>query len=96
MRGIYWAPNGPRLDLAQLNAFSLETRSFDPGVIGSAIARASATGAWLIFFAHDLSNDPTPYGCTPAMLRFVLEALAAHGVAAVTVDQALDRIAPTT
>ena len=95
MRGIYWAPNGPRLDLAQLNAFGLETRSFDRRVVAAAVARAAATRSWLIFFAHDIGDDPTPYGCTPAMLRFVLDTLAEHGVAAVTVDQALDRIAPS-
>lgn len=49
---------------------------------------------WLVFYTHDVSERPTPYGTTPA----VFETLVAHarscGCALLTVDEALDGMAP--
>ncbi len=90
-RGITPGLNGRVLDLGQVSAFPLEARSYDEAVVAAAIDRAADAGAWLVFFSHDVSEAPSPYGCTPAMLRFVLGALKDRNVAAVTVDEALDR-----
>lgn len=90
-RGITPGLNGAVVDLGQVRAFPLEARSYDQAVAGAAIDEAAAAGAWLAFFSHDVSEAPSPYGCTPAMLEFVLERLGSRGVAAVTVDEALDR-----
>ena len=49
----------------------------------------AAGGGWLIFFSHDVSDDPSPYGCTPVMLEHALATLAAAGIAALPVKHAL-------
>jgi peptidoglycan/xylan/chitin deacetylase (PgdA/CDA1 family) len=91
-RGICPGLNAGRLDLGQLRSFPLEARSYDPAVVAAAVRQAAeAPAAWLTFFSHDVSDTPSPYGCTPQMLRFVLDLLRDHGLPAVTVDQALDR-----
>ena len=90
-RGIYPGFNRGRIDLGQVRAFPLEARSFDEVTIRRAVAEAASSAAWLLFFSHDVSEAPSPYGCTPAMLRLVLDLLREHTVPAITVDQALDR-----
>ena len=40
---------------------------------------------WLIFTLHDVSASPSPFGCTPALLRAALEGAAARGFEIVTV-----------
>jgi peptidoglycan/xylan/chitin deacetylase (PgdA/CDA1 family) len=51
-----------------------------------------ANPGWLIFFAHDIANQPTEHGCTPhsfeALVRHVLET----GCKILTVNAALDRL----
>jgi len=89
-RGIYPGVNRGRLDLGQVRAFPLEARSYDSAVVAAAVHEASSAPAWLVFFSHDVSDDPSPYGCTPAMLRTVLDLLRDSAMPVVTVDRALD------
>ena len=30
---------------------------------------AVATNGWLIFYTHDVADTPSPWGCTPGLLR---------------------------
>ena len=45
---------------------------------------------WLIFYGHDVASEPSPYGCTPSLLRYALDAAARRNVAIMTVAGALD------
>jgi peptidoglycan/xylan/chitin deacetylase (PgdA/CDA1 family) len=47
---------------------------------------------WLILFTHDVSADPTMFGCTPETLERVIGRAKAHGCAVLTVDAALDAL----
>jgi len=47
---------------------------------------------WLIFFTHDISPRPTPYGCTAASFRLLVGYARARGCHVLTVDAALDRM----
>lgn len=47
---------------------------------------------WLIFFTHDVSSDPTMFGCTPETLERVIARAQAGGCAVLTVDAALDAL----
>ena len=76
VRGVHPRLNSGRADLALLNAMSIETRCWDPEKIARAIARARHDHAWLIFYTHDVSDAPSEYGSTPAMLSEVLDRLA--------------------
>jgi peptidoglycan/xylan/chitin deacetylase (PgdA/CDA1 family) len=76
VRGVHPGLNAGRADLALLNAMSMEKRCWDRDAITRAIARARHDRAWIIFYTHDVSDDPSPYGSTPGMLSEVLERLA--------------------
>ena len=89
VRGVHPGINQGRVDLGQLNAVGVEARNFREADITGAIARARANNAWVIFYTHDVSDSPNPYGATPGMLNFVLERLAAAGVEVLPVREAL-------
>lgn len=88
-RGIRAGVNSGWIDLAQLRAVPLEARRWRPDEIAAAIDTAKAQNGWLIFFTHDVSDTPTPFGCTPAMLAEVLERTLEAGVAFQPVKHAM-------
>ncbi len=90
-RGIRPGVNAGWIDLAQLRAVPLEHRRWVPAEIDAAVARATAAPGWVIFFTHDVSDTPSPFGCTPAMLAYALERLAEAGVETIPVRQAMAR-----
>jgi peptidoglycan/xylan/chitin deacetylase (PgdA/CDA1 family) len=51
-----------------------------------------ADPGWLIFFTHDISPTPTPYGCTPAAFERLVAHTVERGCSVLTVDAALDRL----
>lgn len=67
-RGIFGGVNGPVVDLNLLRANSLYG---DIGEIGpvTKLLSDSERGGWLIFYTHDVRDRPSPYGCTPALLK---------------------------
>jgi peptidoglycan/xylan/chitin deacetylase (PgdA/CDA1 family) len=90
-RGIRRGVNAGWIDLAQLNAIAIEHRRWRPDEIDLAIARAKADAGWLIFFTHDVDEAPTPFGCTPAMLRHVLDRLTTEDIEILPVKHAMAR-----
>jgi len=88
-RGIHPGLNGANTDLSQLKAIALERRSWQADRVERRIAAAKAAKGWLVFFSHDVSADPSPYGCTPAMLEHALEKAAEAGFALAPVREAL-------
>ncbi len=90
-RGIRPGVNAGSIDLAQLRAVPLEHRRWVPAEIDAAVAQAVAAPGWVIFFTHDVSEDPSPFGCTPAMLDYTLERLSEAGIETIPVRQAMAR-----
>jgi peptidoglycan/xylan/chitin deacetylase (PgdA/CDA1 family) len=90
-RGIRSGVNAGMIDLAQLKAVPLEHRRWRPDEVEAAIERAKAGPGWVIFFSHDVSDDPSPFGCTPQMLEFTLERLTRAGIEILPVKHALAR-----
>ncbi len=88
-RGIRPGVNAGRIDLAQLLAVPIEHRRWKPDEIRLAVEDARARNGWLILFTHDVSDDPSPFGCTPAMLTEVMAMLAAEQVPVVPVKHAM-------
>ena len=80
VRGVHPGVNVGAVDLAQLNAVSLETRLWDKGVIQAAIDRVLHDKGWLVLYTHDVSDDPSPYGSTPEMLDWALGRVAAADI----------------
>jgi peptidoglycan/xylan/chitin deacetylase (PgdA/CDA1 family) len=79
-RGIEPGINSGWMDLAQLRAVCLEPHILERFPISLLVDEVCAKKGWLIFVTHDVSGTPTPYGCTPAVLREALEAVRRAGV----------------
>lgn len=89
VRGVHPGINQGRIDLSQLNAVSLELRSWNRAWIARAIARAVAENGWIAFYTHDVSKTPTEYGSTPAMLAEALDRAIQAGIAILPMREAV-------
>jgi peptidoglycan/xylan/chitin deacetylase (PgdA/CDA1 family) len=89
LRGVHSGINAGRVDLAQLNAISLERRYWDEEKVQTAIQRALHDDGWLIFHTHDVSDAPSEYGSTPAMLDWTLSRLKEARIPVLPVREAL-------
>lgn len=91
-RGIQPGVNRGVIDLHFLHALPLiEPDSTKEGV-DRAFGEAVASKGWLIFYSHDVTDPPSPYGCSPALLRHALERAAGCNMPIVTIAEALRRI----
>ena len=45
-------------------------------------------GAWLIFYTHDVGDDPTFMGTSPKLLDWVVRQVAAMGIRCSTIAEA--------
>jgi peptidoglycan/xylan/chitin deacetylase (PgdA/CDA1 family) len=88
-RGTHAGINIGRVDLAQLNVVSLETRCWNEKAIEIAIHRVLHSHGWLILYTHDVSDTPTRFGSTPKMLDWALGRVAAARIEMLPVREAL-------
>lgn len=88
-RGIRPGVNGVIADLAQLRAVPLEARSWKAADVERWVEAARAAKGWLVFFSHDVAENPSPYGCTPAMLDHALTCVRQAGLEILPVKEAL-------
>jgi peptidoglycan/xylan/chitin deacetylase (PgdA/CDA1 family) len=89
MRGVHRGINRGKVDLAQLQALSIETRSWNADAIARAIAQAQHNNAWIVFYTHDVSETPSPAGTTVAMLCTVLDGLKAARIPVLPMREAV-------
>ena len=94
-RGGGQTHNAGVADLALLKSFFIEKSVHRPDAIQAAIAANAADNGWLIFSTHDVSDSPTPYGCTPEMFTRVLDWSLASGATVLPVAEACDAIFKT-
>jgi len=98
-RGIKPGINAGTADLGLLRATSLYGNAVDPRIV-DLIGRAVASNGWLIVYTHDVSERPSPYGCTPEVFAELVDrvagmtadAAAGAGLAVLTVRAALAAI----
>jgi peptidoglycan/xylan/chitin deacetylase (PgdA/CDA1 family) len=90
-RGIQPGVNAGVLELAELKAVPLERRSWTAAKVERLVAQARAQRGWIIFFSHDVSEDPSPFGATPEMLEHALEMVSGADLEILTVRDALAR-----
>lgn len=88
-RGIREGINGNWFDLAQLKAIGIEKRHYDKAKIDDLIAKAKEHNGWIIFFTHDIDENPSPYGATPKMLDDTIDSIVKNGIEILTVKAAL-------
>jgi peptidoglycan/xylan/chitin deacetylase (PgdA/CDA1 family) len=88
-RGIIPGVNSGTVDLQFLNSTPLIDRHIDADGIDRAYDEAIATNGWVIFYSHDIAPSPSPYGCTPALLRHALAAASRRNIRILSVADAL-------
>jgi peptidoglycan/xylan/chitin deacetylase (PgdA/CDA1 family) len=90
-RSILPGVNCNIIDLQLLRATPLIEMHIDGKGVDNAFDEAAKTNGWLIFYGHDVVAKPSPYGCTPQLLRRALKAAASRNIPVVTVAEALRR-----
>jgi peptidoglycan/xylan/chitin deacetylase (PgdA/CDA1 family) len=88
-RGIVPGVNSGRVDLQYLKATPLVDQHIDADGLDRAFDEAIASNGWLIFYGHDVAAAPSPYGCTPALLRHALDAASRRQIPILSVADAL-------
>ena len=88
-RGIIPGVNSGVVDLQYLRSTPLIDRNIDCDGIDRVFDELVATNGWLIFYGHDVATEPSPYGCTPSLMRHALDAASRRNVQIVTVAEAL-------
>jgi peptidoglycan/xylan/chitin deacetylase (PgdA/CDA1 family) len=88
-RGILPGVNSGTVDLQYLRSSPLIDCEIDAEGIDRAFDEAVATNGWLIFYSHDVEDEPSRYGCSPALLRHALDAAARRKMPALSVADAL-------
>jgi peptidoglycan/xylan/chitin deacetylase (PgdA/CDA1 family) len=91
LRALHHGLIEPGSDLNQAPAIGIE----GPG--GEALAlrwldRAADRKAWLILYTHDVADEPSTWGCTPAALDRLISAARNSGFDIVTVAEGLGRM----
>ena len=90
-RGVLPGINSGTVDLQYLRAMPLTEEHIDCEGIDRAYVEAVASNGWLIFYSHDVEATPSPYGCTPQLLRHALDVAARRNIPALSVAGALLR-----
>src|SRR5258707_716901 len=88
-RSIVPGVNSGTVDLQFLRAMPLIDRRIDRDGIERAFDQAQTNNGWLIFYTHDVADDPTPYRCSPALLKEALEAAAQRKIPVLNMPEAL-------
>src|SRR5882757_2848853 len=88
-RSIVPGVNSGSVDLQFLRAMPLIDRRIDRDRIERALDAAQDTNGWLIFYSHDVADQPSPYGCSPALLDAALEAASRRKIPVLNMAEAL-------
>ncbi|MEM1370792.1 MAG: polysaccharide deacetylase family protein [Pseudomonadota bacterium] len=88
--------NRATADLSFLRANTItpstdKSAALDPAHI-ELITQAATENAWLIFFTHEVRNNPSVHGVSPDILERLVKRCLAANLDIMTVDAALDRI----
>lgn len=92
-RGILPGVNSGTIDLQFLRSTPLIDKDIDRAGIDRVFDEAVASNGWLIFYTHDVADAPSPWGCTPGLLRHALDAARRRNMPMVSVAEALGRAA---
>lgn len=91
-RSIVPGVNKGLIDLQFLRSSPLLDITIDRAGIETLLDEAMAANGWLIFYTHDVETDPSPYGCSPALLDHALRLAQQRGIRSVTLSEGLDLI----
>jgi len=86
------APNTGRTDLNQLAAYFLEKAAGSADTVKAMIDLNCRSKGWLIFATHDVSENPSQFGCTPRFFEEVIRFAANSGARILPVVEALEAL----
>lgn len=87
-RGVRDGVNAGAQDRGLIKAIGLESRRLPGYDLDALMAETAASRGWLTAYGHDVSDNPTPWGCTPEDLDRVLRAARAAGLEIQPIGQA--------
>ncbi len=90
-RGIKSGLNKGFTDLAQLKANAIYSNTLTKKNVDKLIETNIKTKSWLIFYTHDISQKPTPYGCTPELFEYAVKEASKSGAELLCMRNALAR-----
>ena len=90
-RSTFGGLNHRRIDLNLLRANKLYSASTDLEVARELIRKNKELRGWLIFYTHDVCDNPSPYGCTPQFFEQIVKLAAESGARILTVGAALEK-----
>jgi peptidoglycan/xylan/chitin deacetylase (PgdA/CDA1 family) len=93
-RGIYPGINGPEVDLNLLRANSLYGDVNELPRFECLLTETARRRGWLIFYTHDVQQNPSPFGCTPALLDNVVALTLERGFQVLPVSRVVRRADP--
>lgn len=91
-RGIFEGINAGIIDLGLLKVIELYDRTLSRDKLRHVLRKARNRNGWVIFYAHDVAQQPSHMGCTPALLRATIEAVRAEGMPCLSIREALPMI----
>ena len=91
MRGGLYGINRGRVDRTYLRGIPIEQPESSVLALRNTVDELVRNPGWAIFFGHDVSEQPTPYGCTPESFEALVRHTRESGCEILTVDAALDR-----
>lgn len=79
-----------RADLSALRAQPLYAAATSAATVQALIQRTAQEGGWLIFYAHEVCDQPGPWGTTPAQLEMALQLAGRAGCRILPLQKAID------
>lgn len=93
-RGSWPGINSGLIDLSQLKCYGID-QQMQRFSLQNIVSQARKSNGWLVFNTHDVTNNPSPYGCTPEQLDVVLKTVLDAGFLVLPMKSALGRVAFT-
>lgn len=84
--------NRGSLDLNLVSAHFLEKDRGDASVVTRLVDETIRNRGWLVIATHDVADDHTPYGCTPAYFEEVVRHVARSGALVLPMAKALEQV----
>jgi len=91
-RGIYEGINSGTVDLSLLRVIELYDRTLTRKKLRRVLRETRECNGWLIFYTHDVANEPSWIGCSPRLMRATVEAVQAEAMECLSIRDALTAI----
>jgi peptidoglycan/xylan/chitin deacetylase (PgdA/CDA1 family) len=93
-RGTIAGLNGTVVDLNLLRANHLYGDIDELDRAQDLISENTRQSSWLIFYSHDVAEQPSPYGCTPSLLEKTVRFAVEQGATILTVADVVRTLRP--